>query len=113
MTFREQVVADLSGVFINLDEFAETHTLDNTELLAVVSRDSSAKRSTLSSRNYSGLHGDFATVNFRAADFARRPKQGENIKLDGKLYKVDSCSVAMGMVTLKIGAYSMTGGAFG
>lgn len=111
MTFREQVVADISGVFINPDEFAETHTLDGTELLAVVSRDSSTHRSGTSGRNYDGLHGEFITVNFRAADFARTPKQGENIKLDGKSYKVDSCNVAMGMVTLKIGAYRM-GGAF-
>lgn len=111
MTFREQVAADITDVFLNLDEFAETHTLDDTELLAVVSRDSSTKRSGISSRNYDGLHGDFATVNFRAEDFARRPKQGENIKLDGHLYKVDTCNVSMGMVTLKIGAYRM-GGAF-
>lgn len=111
MTFRDQVAADITGVFLNPDEFAETHTLDNTELLAVVSRDSSTKRSGISSRNYDGLHGEFITVNFRAADFARTPKQGENIKLDGKPYKVDSCNVAMGMVTLKIGAYRM-GGAF-
>lgn len=98
------------GVFINADEFAETHTLDSTELLAVVSRDTSTKRSGVSSRNYDGLHGDFATVCFKASDYDRRPKQGENIKLDGKLYKVDACSVSMGMVTLKIGAYRMGGG---
>lgn len=110
MTFREQVAADITDVFLNPEEFAELHTIDTTELLAVVSRDSSTKRSGVSSRNYDGLHGEFLTVNFRAADYDRRPQQGENIKVDGKLYKVDTCSEAMGMVTLKVGAYRMGGG---
>lgn len=110
MTFREQVVADITDVFLNPDEFAEMHTIDTTELLAVVSNDASLKRSGVSSRNYDGLHGEFLTVNFRAADYDRRPKQGENVKIDGKLYKVDSCTVSMGMVTLKVGAYRMGGG---
>lgn len=85
------------------------HTLDGKELLAVVSHDTTRKKSGIASHNYDGIHGDFATICFKAADYDRRPKQGENIRFDGKLYKVDSCSISMGMITLGVGAYRMGG----
>ena len=109
MGFREQVEADIGNVFLNPDEFAETHNLDGTELLAVVSMSRTRPKSGAASRNYDGLHGDFATVNIRKADFPRFPKEGENIRLDGKRYTVEECRDVMGMLRLVLAAYRMGG----
>ncbi len=109
MSFREQVEADIGNVFLNEDEFAEMHTLDGVELLAVVSTNQTRQRSDRQSRNYDGLHGDWATVNIRKEDFPRIPKQGENIRLDGKMYKVAECRDIMGMLRLTLAAYRMGG----
>ncbi len=109
MSFREQVDADIDRVFLNHAEFGDVHKLDNVELLAVVSTSKTRQRSGVQSRNYEGLHGDFATVNIRKDDFPRIPKQGENIRLDGKLYKVGECRDNMGMLYLELVAYRMGG----
>ena len=109
MSFREQVADDIGNVFLNDAEFAEIHTLDGVELLAVVSTNQTRQRSNLQQRNFDGLHGDWATVNIRKEDFPRVPKQGENIRLDGKAYKVAECRDIMGMLRLSLAAYRMGG----
>ena len=109
MSFREQVEADIGNVFLNLDGFAEMHNLDGTELPAVVSTSKTRPKSGSVGRNYDGLHGDFATVNIRKADFPRIPKQGENIRLDGKRYTVEECRDNMGMLHMVLTAYRMRG----
>lgn len=109
MGFKEMVEADIYGVFINGGEFADTHNLDGVECLAVVEYDQTKKRSTLSSRNFEGLHGDFVTVAVKRSELARIPAQGQNFKLDGKLYKVISTNDDMGVLTIELGAYRMGG----
>ncbi|WP_314905001.1 hypothetical protein [Selenomonas artemidis] len=109
MSFRDQVAADIDAVFLNTDEFAELHTIDGVEVRAVASENVTRKKSGIASRNYDGLHGDYAKVTCKAADLQRVPNQGENIKLDGKRYKVERCVNNMGMLTLTLAAYRMGG----
>lgn len=110
MSFRDQVASDIDRVFINPDEFAELHTINGEEVLAVVSKDETKKRSRISSRNYDGLHGDFATVNVKKELLKAIPANGQNFKLDGKLYKVDKCTDNMGLLTIELAIYRMGGG---
>lgn len=109
MGFREQLQADIDAVFLNDSEFAEMHQLDNVECLAVVSNDTTAKNSrTLGGpRTTDGLHGDYATVAVKKSDLPRVPAQGNNFKLDGKLYKVASCTEDMGMLNITLVANRM------
>jgi hypothetical protein len=102
MSFREQVAADIEAVFLNASEFAEIHQIDNVECLAVVSNDttSNIKRTLGGPRVTDGLHGDYATVAVKKADLPRVPVQGNNLRLDGKLFKVASCTEDMGMLNI-------------
>ena len=109
MSFKDDVINDLDDVFFCDMEFADLHNLNGTEILAVVSINSTKERSGNASRNYDGLHGDFATVSIRQTDIETEPKQGQNFKLDGKLYKVVLCKANMGMLTIELGGYRMGG----
>lgn len=109
MSFRDQVAADIENVFLNPEEFGEIHNLDGVELLMVMSTSKTRPKSGVSSRNYDGIFGDFATVNIRKEDFPRIPKQGENIRLDGKRYTVEECRDNMGMLHMVLAAYRMGG----
>ena len=109
MSFHDQVAADIDNVFLNTEEFGEQHNLNGVECLAVISGDISKKRSTLASRNFDGLHGDFIAVTTKKASLKSLPAQGQNFKLDGKLYKVDDCTDDMGMLTILLGTYRMGG----
>ena len=60
--FKDMVAADIDQVILNEEEFADWHDLNGTKCLCVVSDDATRKRSTLSSRNYSGLHGEFTCL---------------------------------------------------
>lgn len=109
MGFHEIVTADIDRVFLNLNEFGEKHRLDDVELIAVISTSQTKQRANVQSRNFEGLHGDFMTVNIKKSDFPRIPKQGENIRLDGKLFKVSECRDNMGMLYIELAAYRMGG----
>ena len=109
MSFQEQVQADIDAVFLNAFEFAEKHKIDNVECLAVVCNDSTSKnaRVTGGPRMTNGLHGDFATVAVKKADLPHVPVQGNNLRLDGKLFKVASCTEDMGMLNITLVAIRM------
>jgi hypothetical protein len=110
MGFKDMVAADISAVFLNPDEFGETHNLNGTDCVCVISGDETDKRSAAlldSRRTPDGLSGDFVTVCVKASDLPYIPKMGTNFKVDGKLYKVDTCTNDMGMLTMTLGAYRM------
>lgn len=102
MGFREQVAADIEAVFLNASEFAELHKIDNVECLAVVCNDTTSKisHSLGGPRSTDGLHGDYATVAVKKDDLPRVPVQGNNMRLDGKLFKVAACTEDMGMLNI-------------
>ena len=108
-TFKECVEAGLSDVFINMVEFAEMHTLEGVELPCVISVNKTAQKSEQKEKTFDGLHGDFITLFVKKVDAPRVPKQGENIKLDDKRYKVKSCRDDMGLLSMLLEAYRMGG----
>lgn len=111
--FKEMVAADISAVFLNLEELGELHNLDGRECACVISSDMTDDRKAAlpgGRRTPDGLHGDFMTVCVKTEDLKVVPKQGTNFKVDGKRYTVDSCTEDMGMLTIVLGAYRMGGG---
>lgn len=112
MSFKDMVAADAS-VFLNPDEFGETHDLNGKACVCVLYSDLTDKRKAMipgGRRTPDGLHGDFLSVCVRKSDLERVPKQGENFKVDKKRYTVDSCTEDMGILTITLGAYRMGGG---
>ena len=56
------------------------------------------------------MHGDFTTVSVKKSLLKAIPAQGQNLKLDGKLYKVEKCVDNMGLLTVDLAVYRMGGG---
>ena len=111
MTFKETVAADLD-IFVNIEEFGESVTLDGVKLRAVVVKNTGARQRTgTSNRDHMNpdLHsipliGNFLTIYFRTADYTgareRIPKYSEFINLDGKRYKVIESAENLGLTRL-------------
>lgn len=111
--FKDMVEADITNVFLNLEEFAEIHNLDGVDCACVFSSDRTDDRMAAlhgKQRTPDGLHGDYVTVCVRSSDLKKVPKEGTNFKVDSKRYTVDSCTEDMGMLTIVLGAYRMGGG---
>ena len=77
-TFKEQIAADISTTFLNCLEFADTHTVNGKEMAAVVDDNELLER-------------DKAKI--MAAQ-----------TLDGKAYKVKSCTEEAGVLAIELEA---------
>ena len=112
-SFKEIVEADISDVFLNPDVFGETHNLNGTDCICVISSDMTDERKASlagGKRTPDGLHGDYLTICVRGSDLPEVPAQGTSFRVDGTRYTVDSCTEDMGMLSIQLGAYRMRGG---
>lgn len=111
--FKDMVDADISDVFLNPDVFGETHNLNGTDCICVISSDMTDERKASlagGKRTPEGLHGDYLTICVKSSDLPEVPAQGTSFKVDGKSYTVDACTEDMGMLSIELGAYRMRGG---
>ena len=88
-TFKEQIAADISTTFLNCLEFADTHTVNGKEMAAVVDDNELLER---------------RLVYVAKADFGPRPAQGAMLTLDGKAYKVKTCTEEAGVLAIELEA---------
>ncbi len=105
--FKDAVAEDVTGVFLNPDEFADSHVFDGVELIAVVtdiddamtqgsSRDDFASPQTLAL--LSGQVRLYCDVN----DLPDAPLPDAAVDLDGLRYIVESVSTQMGMYVIDL-----------
>ena len=97
-TFKEQIAADISTTFLNCLEFADTHTVNGKEMAAVVDDNE------LLERDKEGTYKARRLVYVAKADFGPRPAQGAMLTLDGKAYKVKSCTEEAGVLAIELEA---------
>lgn len=106
-SFKEMIKNDVQNVFLNADEFADVHkfVIDNEviEINAQVDSNELIKRDTQNERNKyaDGFYKNQVIVYVSSEEFGRKPKQGSEIKMDGKKYIVIE-------VTDEYGIYSIT-----
>ena len=103
--FKEMVAADNSKVFLNLDEFAETHNLNGTECTCILQDVSVAEGLTIDEelgQTYAGLYGSRVLVNVKTKDLPEIPVSGQVFRVDRKLYMVESSAEDMGMLTIQL-----------
>lgn len=107
MTLKEQFSADLP-IFLNLDEFAERHTINGKTVDALIDNNAldeklaSARgaRSISSSAHTDGLFRAEMLVYVRTADLGGLPRTGSMIRLDGREYRVTEAVEEMGVCSL-------------
>lgn len=86
-TFKDCVKADISLAFFNLDEHAETHTVDGKEAPVVIEESSLREHSSHweagSKQNFdTGLYNSHTILYIKAADYGPRPKIGKDLIVD-------------------------------
>lgn len=99
MNLQDVIQADVSAVFLNTDEFAETHTIDGRQVVCVIDTDTDSP--------YSGPIGEGVvlvsrTVYARESDLAKPPAQGRMMMIDSKPYTVLSVSREMEMLAIVV-----------
>jgi hypothetical protein len=101
---KDQIASDLA-IFLNLDEFADTHDIDGIDMPAIVDEDVLKERPRSSARDANELDGIYLgnlVLFVRFSDLGYRPVVGQHIKVDSKLYLVADCSEAGGVLEITL-----------
>lgn len=99
MSFKTQIAQDISSVFINADEFADTHNIDGVDVVCVIDTDILHERSSMVP---DAVFGNQIAVHIKASALTEKPVHNQLMRIDDGLYLVREIAENMGMYTLTL-----------
>lgn len=105
MTFKEEVAADIYGVFLQDDEFAEYHRIEGKSIPCVIDSDKGQPKN--GGDMYALAEADFVVI-AKTADLPKRKEAGEVLNLDGRELTVAAWDEQSGMTVIGLQAPVMT-----
>ena len=98
MSLKDNIWTDIHGVFMNQDEFAESHVWNGVSIVCVVDKDSDLKRKSNITHDVQFGTGH-ATMNVYIPDdqLERRPDVNTEVLLDGTAWRVLIVDEEMGI----------------
>lgn len=99
MSFKEQLNQDIQNIFINISEFAETHSINGKSIECVVM--GADKDSTL--QYMEGTTTSYKSLIVGSNFFDSVPQPNSHLELDGTLFKVAISSESEGMAFIDLG----------
>ena len=99
MSFKEQMMKDLSAVFLNLDDFAELHRIEGAEIAVVVDDDQLKK---LKTGQILGLVEADVLLMGKETDFPANLEPGRLLNYDGRELLVTASGNDMGLVEVAL-----------
>lgn len=105
-SFKEQIAADISGVFLNEQEFADKHTIDGKEMTVVVDENELLERDKAKIGTYQqgGLYKSRRLIYVSCEEFGPRPPIGKQLIFDGRPFRVADCTEETGMLAITLEA---------
>ena len=97
MSFKDQIKQDLSDVFLNLDEFADLHRIEENEVPVVIDSDIMAKLSKIGDNRIHGM-----VIMGKASDLPKNLDPGRLLNLDGREVIVVTTTSEMGLVQIAV-----------
>ncbi|MCD8364772.1 MAG: hypothetical protein LUC83_02965 [Clostridiales bacterium] len=104
MTFKEIIADDVKSVFLNIEEFSDTHTVNGVEMPVQIDTNEQIEREKRMGSNVDGVYTNQKLIYVSADDFGPMPKQGSILKLDGKTYRVADAVDEYGIYSITIEA---------
>ncbi len=87
MTFKEQMAKDVGAVFLNPNEFGETHVVDGREMVIVMDNNELLARQR-QGQYADGIYAGQKLIYVAAADFGPLPAYGSFFTIDDEGYTV-------------------------
>ncbi len=102
--FKSIIKGDISDVFLNAEEFAETHNLNGTECIAVVQEvvinDDLTTETAAAAKYTDAMYGSGCVINVKKEDLPYVPQTGDTFRVDGKYGQVVLCKDDEGVLTI-------------
>ena len=107
MNFKDMVAEDISGVFLNLEEFGDKHTIGKKETICVIDEErfQNKQRNRTKSLENEGLFAEGMTLFIEKSFFKYSPHSGEKILVDGVRYLVEETKEDMGLLEIDLTRY--------
>lgn len=101
--FKEQLEADLD-TFIDLDVFAETHTVDGVEVTCLLQGLTTKEQLTQANNTpaFDGVSGITRVLHIKTADMPEKVIQGNVIDVDGEMFRVGEVVEDMGLTSITL-----------
>lgn len=106
-SFKDCIAADVSGVFLNVLEFADTHTVNGKSMTVLVDENELQERDKfkLLGAGQSGTYKATRMIYISKAEFGPRPALGVTVNLDGRDYRVvDGTTEEAGILAIALEA---------
>ena len=97
--FKKMVHKDVHNVFINLDEFAECHSINDVRMNCIIDK------ANISGASHEGVFQNVLTIYVRSCDMVPAPVEGETLYLDDDMFFVQSVSDEDGVLVIVCRAY--------
>jgi hypothetical protein len=95
------VASDARNVFLNLDEFAEIHTVEGREISVVMAPDQMIPAGVSDRAGYMlGVSESSIVLHAKDEDLPERKQAGEALSVDGREYVIDRWDTHMGMTQI-------------
>jgi len=104
MGFKDIMAQDINNVFINNEEFSETHKIDDVEMDVIIDQNELIERQVKVNQHMDGIYSCAILIYVKASQFGNKPKVGSQLKLDKKMYLVSDCTVEDGLYAITLEA---------
>lgn len=98
MTFKDEIAQDIDNVFLNLDDFAETHIVEGKEISCVL--DDEALKTRQGSAEI-GIDESTLLLFAKVEDLPDK-QRGGLLNVDHKIYMIDDWKVNFGMAEIAL-----------
>lgn len=88
MGFKDVIKADVHKVFLNVEEFSDTHVINGVEMSVQIDSNEQIEREKRFNQNMDGIYKNQKLIYVSASDFGPMPKQGSILTMDKRTYRV-------------------------
>lgn len=114
MSLKEDMLDDLDSVWMDLDEFADTHTINGTEVICILEGRTNKEHVMISGQHIDGITADELIVHVKKSDLPSMPEQGMRLLLDDRITQVEHCDDdGCGMLTITLLVHDAGGLTYG
>ena len=104
-SFKECITADVSNVFLNRLEFADTHTVNGKNMVVLVDENELLERDKAKLGTHAdGVYKSRRLIYVAQADFGPRPAIKSVLTLDRVAYRVRDCTAEAGILAIELEA---------
>lgn len=105
MSFKDIVARDIHAVFLNLDEFADTHVVNGKKMAVLVDENELLERDKAKLGTHAdGVYKSRRLIYVAQKDFGPRPAIKAVLTLDGRAFRVADCTAEAGILAIELEA---------